>query len=138
VDLEAFTSVVRAFRVERPMVESRRWGKLSSYGRKDGMTNRMVRTTLVLGLALLLTACAAGVNPSVGAAAADGHVAGFWLGLWHGLICPITFLISLFTDDVNIYEVANNGNWYDFGFVIGVSSAFGGGVLGGRRGRRRG
>ena len=100
------------------------------------MTKRTMRMTMVLGLALLLTACAAGANPNVGVAVADGQVAGFWLGLWHGLICPITFLISLFTDDVSIYEVANNGNWYDFGFMIGVSSAFGGGVLGGRRGRR--
>jgi hypothetical protein len=31
--------------------------------------------------------------------------AGFWLGLWHGIICPVTFLISLFNDNVNIYEV---------------------------------
>jgi hypothetical protein len=27
---------------------------------------------------------------------------------------------------VNIYEVHNNGNWYNFGFVLGVSVAFGG------------
>jgi hypothetical protein len=34
-------------------------------------------------------------------------LAGFWLGLWQGLISPITFLISLFTSEVNIYEVQN-------------------------------
>jgi hypothetical protein len=28
---------------------------------------------------------------------------------------------------VRIYEVNNNGRWYDFGFIIGVSGAFGGG-----------
>jgi len=39
-----------------------------------------------------------------------GSVAGFWLGLWHGLIAPITFVISLFSDNVNFYEVHNNGN----------------------------
>ena len=33
--------------------------------------------------------------------------AGFWLGLWQGLISLITFLISLFTSEVNIYEVQN-------------------------------
>jgi len=95
------------------------------------------RFLLVLSLALVLAACAAGANPNVGMAVGDGQTAGFWLGLWHGLISPITFLISLFTDNVSIYEVANNGNWYDFGFMIGVSSAFGGGVFGGSRGRRR-
>ena len=47
--------------------------------------------------------------------------AGFWLGLWQGLISPITFLISLFNNDVNVYEVNNNGNWYDFGFMLGVA-----------------
>ena len=67
-------------------------------------------------MALLVTACAAGPNvvPHV------DSVAGFWKGLWHGLIYPVTFIISLFTDNVNIYEVRNNGNWYDFGFVAGI------------------
>ena len=68
--------------------------------------------------------------------------AGFWPGLWQGLISPITFLISLFTSEVNIYEVQNNGNWYDFGFILGVATALGGGAGGssasaGRVRRRR-
>ena len=54
--------------------------------------------------------------------------AGFWAGLWHGLISPITFLVSLFTPNVRIYETNNRGRWYDFGFIIGVSGAFGGGT----------
>ncbi len=83
-------------------------------------------------LALVLAACAAGTNPEVGVAAPDGDVAGFWLGLWHGIIAPITFVISLFTDEVTLYEVHNNGNWYDFGFVLGAGILFGGG----HRGRR--
>jgi len=53
--------------------------------------------------------------------------AGFWAGLWHGLISPITFLVSLFSSNVRIYETNNRGRWYDFGFIIGVSGAFGGG-----------
>ena len=75
---------------------------------------------LIVGGALLTAACAAGANPEVGMIADDGNVAGFWLGLWHGIIAPITFFISLFTDNVNLYEVHNNGNWYDFGFVLGA------------------
>jgi hypothetical protein len=35
--------------------------------------------------------------------------AGFLGGLWHGLISPLTFLVSLFNPDVRIYETANNG-----------------------------
>jgi hypothetical protein len=52
------------------------------------------------------------------------------LGLWQGLISPITFIVSLFTTKVNIYEVHNNGNWYDFGFMLGVAAAFSSGVWG--------
>ena len=66
---------------------------------------------LMVVLAVVLAACAPGVNPEVGAAPPDGEVAGFWMGLWHGIIAPITFVISLFTDDVNLYDVYNNGNW---------------------------
>lgn len=54
--------------------------------------------------------------------------AGFWSGLWHGLICWITFIISLFTDSVHMYEIKNTGNWYNFGFLIGVMIIFSGGT----------
>ena len=81
---------------------------------------------LVVLLILVLGACSAGANPEVGVAPADGDVAGFWLGLWHGIIAPITFLISLFSDTVNVYEVHNSGNWYNFGFLLGGMMFFGG------------
>ena len=95
----------------------------------------MTRTRMVLMVALValvLAACAAGANPELGVVSEEGDVAGFWLGLWHGIIAPITFAISLFTDNVNVYEVHNNGNWYDFGFVIGAGIIFGGGSKGAR------
>ncbi len=38
-----------------------------------------------------------------------------------GTILPVTFIVSLFTDTVSIYEVDNNGNWYDVGFVLGIA-----------------
>jgi hypothetical protein len=93
---------------------------------------------VVLAL-LTLSACADGPNAMVDTGPAP---AGFWLGLWQGLISPITFLISLFTSQVNVYEVQNNGSWYDFGFMLGVAMAFGGGAGGssasaGRARRRR-
>lgn len=103
---------------------------------------RRLARVAVAGLAavsvlVLLSACAAGPNP---ASTGGPDAAGFWLGLWQGLISPITFIVSLFNDQVNIYEVHNNGNWYDFGFMLGVASVFsgGGGGAGARssRGRR--
>ncbi len=90
------------------------------------------RLLLLVGMALLLTACAAGGNPMEG----QGHdQAGFWLGLWQGLIVPITFIVSLFNDHVSIYEVHNDGNWYDFGFVLGLTFPYG--AAGGGAARRR-
>jgi hypothetical protein len=52
--------------------------------------------------------------------------AGFWAGLWHGIISPITFIVSLFNPRVRIYETHNRGRLYDFGFIIGICGAFGG------------
>lgn len=50
----------------------------------------------------------------------------FWGGLWHGIISPFSFLISLFTDHITVYNCNNNGNWYNFGFVLGAGILFGG------------
>jgi len=88
---------------------------------------RLVLFLSTLGTALLLSSCAADPNPVAGT---GEDPAGFLLGLWHGVILPVTFVISLFTDDVSIYEVVNSGNWYDFGFVLGAIVSLGGGGAG--------
>ncbi|WFD10463.1 hypothetical protein [Tepidibacter hydrothermalis] len=54
----------------------------------------------------------------------DCRPAGFLAGLWHGLILPITFIISIFNPKVRIYETNNRGFLYDLGFVIGIGSNF--------------
>ena len=100
----------------------------------DARIKSCVRIALLLIGTSLLAACAAGPNELAGS---GPDPAGFWLGLWHGLISPITFVISLFTPEVNIYEVQNNGNWYDFGFMLGVACALGGGGGAGTAGTRR-
>jgi hypothetical protein len=51
--------------------------------------------------------------------------AGFLGGLWHGLIAPIVFIVSLFAPGVSIYETHNNGRWYEFGFMLGIGTHFG-------------
>lgn len=45
---------------------------------------------------------------------------GFWAGLWHGLIFPLAWLVSLFADQVAVYAVPNNGGWYNFGYFLGI------------------
>ena len=82
--------------------------------------------TLALVL-LMLAGCAAGPNELADSPDEEGKVAGFWQGLWHGIIAPITFIISLFSDTVNVYEVHNNGGWYTFGFLLGLGVLTGGG-----------
>jgi regulator of protease activity HflC (stomatin/prohibitin superfamily) len=44
--------------------------------------------------------------------------------LWQGIILPIAFVISLFNHNVSIYEVYNNGIWYNFGFFLGCGIIF--------------
>lgn len=93
---------------------------------------------LMIGLILLgVTGCAAGPNELEEVPDPEGEVAGFWQGLWHGFTSPFTFLISLFSDSVHVYEVHNNGNWYHFGFLFGASLIFGGSGGGAARRRRK-
>lgn len=86
------------------------------------MTSHWRRAGALAALAalLLLLSCAAGPNDQLQPAGP-----GFWRGLWHGAIAPITFLVSLFNRNVSVYEVHNGGGWYDFGFLAGMSAVFG-------------
>jgi hypothetical protein len=52
---------------------------------------------------------------------------GFFFGVWHGVIAPVSFVLSVFFDDIAMYAVNNTGGWYDFGFVLGAGILFGGG-----------
>ncbi len=70
------------------------------------------------------------------AAPVDHGGPGFWLGLWHGLIAPVTFIVSLFANGLRIYAYPNAGLWYDFGFMLGIGG-FSGGVFAGSRSRRK-
>ena len=73
-------------------------------------------------------------NPLVNEPDDEGRVAGVGLGLWHGLIAPITLVMSFFNPTVQMYEVHNNGNEYNLGFLVGVALVF---LLLGIFGRRR-
>ncbi len=90
---------------------------------------------LVLLMMCILAGCAPGPNQSKGTASGRDGIAGFWLGLWQGFIAPFVFVASLFKSDLSIYEVHNNGAWYNFGYLFGLASFFGGG--GNRVPRRR-
>ncbi len=91
----------------------------------------------ILAFIFLLASCAPGPNDVEKTPNAQGKIAGFWLGLWQGLISPITFIISIFSKNVRIYEIHNSGFWYNFGFVIGAGLFLQGGILGSRKARKR-
>jgi hypothetical protein len=67
---------------------------------------------------------APGPNPQANTVDAHGRVAGIGLGLWHGIISPVTLVISFFNKGVQMYEVHNNGNQYNLGFLLGVAIVF--------------
>ena len=69
--------------------------------------------------------CFSGCAPG-GGHYGDDHPAGFFPGIWHGWIAPVTLIISIFSDTVRIYEVHNTGWWYDLGFYIALIGGFGG------------
>lgn len=50
----------------------------------------------------------------------EEDVYGFWSGVWHGMISEISFFGSLFSDEIAVYAINNNGAWYDFGFIGGL------------------
>ena len=92
---------------------------------------------LLFILMFVLFSCAPGPNDLEKTPNKEGKIAGFWKGLWHGLIAPITFIISIFTKKIRFYEVYNSGFWYNFGFVLGAGLFFSGGILGRCKGRRK-
>lgn len=80
---------------------------------------------LSLALLLLLAGCA-GPNVAVNTPHLNGHIAGFWQGIWNGATMGFCFIISLFTDNISIYEIHNTGWPYNLGFILGAGTLVGG------------
>jgi hypothetical protein len=78
---------------------------------------------------------APGINPLTNAPDANNRVAAFFQGIWHGIISPVTLVLSFINPDIQMYEVHNNGGMYNLGFLIGVAIVFL--LLGVTAGRRR-
>jgi hypothetical protein len=97
-------------------------------------------TLFVLMVLLLsvLAGCMPGANQLTGTAGERSGVAGFWLGVWQGLIAPVALVASIFRHDLNIYEVHNNGGWYNAGYLMGLACLFGSGRKGTARRRLSG
>lgn len=72
---------------------------------------RLAPAFFLIGLAGCATQSAAAVAPAA---------PGFLLGLWHGFIFPVAWIVSLFDAQVAVYAVPNDGGWYDFGYFLGI------------------
>ncbi|HEY5289642.1 MAG TPA: hypothetical protein VIJ59_06370 [Caulobacteraceae bacterium] len=79
---------------------------------------------------LLLSACAAGGVESA-QAAHGGMLSLFFLGLWHGIISPVTLLVEIghklaphaIPWALRFYETKTDSVVYDIGFWLGLGSA---------------
>ncbi len=82
---------------------------------------RLVKILWALAAAVMLIVLFSGCIPSNIPSATP---AGFFSGIWHGWIAPISLVLSIFTD-ARIYEVNNTGFFYDLGFYMAIISGFG-------------
>lgn len=86
------------------------------------MNKRKIIFSLFILLAIVvLTSC----TPGGGASSVDDP-AGFFMGIWHGWVAPISVIMGFFNPTIRVYEIYNTGWWYDFGFYIAIISGFGG------------
>lgn len=67
----------------------------------------------------------AGCMPGDGSYTAE-EPAGFFWGVWHGLIAPISLIWGLFNAEIRLYEPLNTGWAYDLGFYLAVIGGFSG------------
>lgn len=95
---------------------------------------RRRKVWLIAGMGLIIILSLTGCVPGDGENTVD-HPAGFFWGIWHGWIAPISLIIGLFKNDIRIYEPANIGWWYELGFYMAIISGFGGISLSRRKGK---
>jgi len=75
---------------------------------------------IALGIPLILSGCMPGDGSY-----SSSDPAGFFWGIWHGWIAPISLIRGIFNSNIRIYEIFNTGWTYDLGFYIAIISGFG-------------
>jgi hypothetical protein len=85
----------------------------------------MARSLALVTLSFLLLTLLAGCFPG-GGSHSPTDPAGFFTGVWHGWIAPLSLILGIFDCDIRVYEAHNTGWWYDFGFYIAIIAGFGG------------
>lgn len=85
----------------------------------------LMKNILKFAVLLIIISILAGCFPGEGIAAVDDP-AGFFSGIWHGWIAPLSLIVGIFSDNIRVYEINNTGWWYDLGFYMAIISGFGG------------
>jgi hypothetical protein len=65
-----------------------------------------------------------GPNPLQNKTDGRNQISGILMGIWHGVISPITLVVSFVNPVIQMYEVHNDGSPYNFGFLFGVALIF--------------
>jgi hypothetical protein len=90
--------------------------------------NPALKIVLFPAVALSLSACVAGSGESAHAAS-GGMLSQFFLGLWHGIIGPVTLVIEIVNRlfphalpwRAHLFETKATGVAYDVGFYLGLA-----------------
>jgi hypothetical protein len=98
---------------------------------------KFVPLFVLIGVALTAFGAYVVIN-RLGMATVSVQPAGFFLGVWQGIIVILAFIVSWFDTNITIYQVGNDGFWYNLGYILGLSIALGGGARASRaKGNRK-
>jgi len=89
--------------------EPRGGTKTPPHSRRRGL---VILTTLLLALG----ACA--TQPY----APTPDAPGFLSGLLHGFLSWFAMAAHVFSPEIRVYAYPNDGGWYDFGFLLGITA----------------
>lgn len=84
------------------------------------MKKNIIIFLVLIAVAFLLQSCVPGMNSS------SAEPSGFFMGVWHGWIAPISLVLEFFDPKFSVYDSNNTGVAYDFGFYIAIIGGFGG------------
>ena len=84
-----------------------------------------MKKIFTIAIIIVLVSTLSGCLPGDGRGSVDSPV-GFFSGIWHGWIAPLSLVVGIFSGNIRVYEVYNTGWWYDLGFYMAIISGFGG------------
>ncbi len=88
--------------------------------KKKGNVGLLILIISLVGI--IMTGCADLYNVK---SCLTGEESGFFYGVIHGTFMLFSLIGSLFDNTITIYDINNNGNAYNFGYVLGANGIIG-------------